>query len=213
MPLLHQVEFNSSIRKEIAVAYRMPEKNIVELLLKESQLDGLALKRIEYQATKFVEYVRKHRMDSSGIDSFLIQYSLSSEEGIALMCLAEALLRVPDKATIDDLIKDKISGANWQSYLGQSKSLFVNATTWALMLTGKILKPEETHISKLSGVLKRMLTRSSEGVIRTSVSQAMKIMSKQFVMGRNIKEALKRSRSLEKLGYCYSYDMQGGKLY
>ncbi len=209
MPFIHQVNLVGNTREMIAKVYRCSEKETVSLLINESQLDEAALKRIEVKASEFVEFVRKHRMDASGIDSFLNQYSLSSEEGVALMCLAEALLRVPDKATIDDLIKDKISGANWKEYLGQSQSLFVNAATWGLMLTGKILSPEESHSAKWSFALKRMLTRSSEGVIRTSVAQAMKIMSKQFVMGRHIKEALKRSQTLEKQGYSYSYDMLG----
>lgn len=209
MPLVHQTDLNGTIRENIAKAYRAPEKEVIENLLKEAQLDDAALQRVDETAIKFVKYVRQHRMDASGIDSFLNQYSLSSEEGVALMCLAEALLRVPDKATIDELIKDKISGAKWESYLGQSKSLFVNAATWGLMLTGKILSPEESRSAKWANTLKKMLTRSSEGVIRASVAQAMRIMSKQFVMGRTIHEAIKRAQTLETQGYCYSYDMLG----
>lgn len=209
MPFLHDVNLSSSIRERIANTYRSSEKEVIASLLKEASLDKESLSRIERQANTFVEYVRKHRRSSSGIDSFLKQYSLSSEEGIALMCLAEALLRVPDKATIDDLIKDKISGANWKSYLGQSSSLFVNTATWGLMLTGKLLKPERAMKISWSNTLKNILSKSSEGVIRASVAQAMRIMSKQFVMGRNVKEALKRAERLEKEGYSYSYDMLG----
>lgn len=209
MLFTHPTEVLAGHRLAIAKAYRCTEHEIVEQLLDMAHIDGLALQHVKDTAMKLVEHVRKNRMESSGIDSFLNQYSLSSEEGIAMMCLAEALLRVPDKATIDDLIKDKLSGPNWSAYLGQSHSLFVNATTWALMLTGRILEPQESTASRWSKVMRSVISRSSEGVIRKAVGQAMKIMSKQFVMGRNIKEAIKRAKSLEKIGYRYSYDMLG----
>jgi RHH-type proline utilization regulon transcriptional repressor/proline dehydrogenase/delta 1-pyrroline-5-carboxylate dehydrogenase len=156
-----------------------------------------------------VEEVRKQRLGKSGLDSFLYQYDLSSEEGIALMCLAEALLRVPDKATVDKLISDKISTADWKSHLGKSKSSFVNAATWGLMLTGKIYNPYTDHLSSLSKAFKGIVKRGGEPVIRKAINQAMKILGKQFVMGQTINEALKRAKELENKGYLYSYDMLG----
>lgn len=124
------------------------------------------------------------------------------------MCLAEALLRVPDSATIDNLIKDKLAGGDWKSHRGQSDSFFVNATTWALMLTGKVLTPESAQTA-VSKSLMKLINRSSEAVVRTAVDKAMRIMSKQFVMGRTIKEALTRAKKKEAQGYRYSYDMLG----
>ena len=124
------------------------------------------------------------------------------------MCLAEALLRVPDNLNIDLLIKDKLSNANWKSHQAQSHSFFVNATTWALIITGKVLSPEKAE-SVLTKSLLTLINRSSEGVVRAAVDQAMRIMSRQFVMGRTIEEALKRAEKKETVGYRYSYDMLG----
>lgn len=199
----------SGIRYDIENTYRADEKSYVQQLLDAAQLDSRTLSNIELRAKVLVEAVRKARQNASGIDSFLNQYALSTDEGIALMCLAEALLRVPDKDTVDALIKDKLSKANWQSHLGKSKSFFVNATTWALMLTGSILEPHKIGAAKMTTSLRRFMQRTSEPVIRKAVHQAMRIMSKQFVMGRTIKEAIKRARELEKLNYRYSYDMLG----
>lgn len=124
------------------------------------------------------------------------------------MCLAEALLRVPDNATIDGLIKDKLTSADWKSHRGQSESFFVNATTWALMLTGKVLTPERAD-STLTKALFKLINRSGEGMVRKAVDTAMRIMSKQFVTGRTIIEALGRAKKKEARGYRYSYDMLG----
>lgn len=124
------------------------------------------------------------------------------------MCLAEALLRVPDNPTIDSLIKDKLTAADWKAHRGQSDSFFVNATTWALMLTGKVLTPEKAD-SMLSKALFKLLNRSGESVVRKAVDKAMRIMSKQFVTGRTIEEALVRAKKKEAIGYRYSYDMLG----
>lgn len=199
--------------KRLAIfnAYHMDEKQCVEKLLEEAKLDDEAVEYITAQAAEWVLEVRKARLTSRGIDTFLSQYALSSEEGIALMCLAEALLRIPDKETIDALIRDKLSGADWKSHLGKSESFFVNAATWALMLTGNVLKTEdpEKQESTLNHALKKLLSRTGEPVIRKAVEHGMRIMSKQFVMGRTIEEAVKRAESNEKMGYRYSYDMLG----
>lgn len=196
-------------RAEINRAYRMDELQIVKELIEKASLSDEILNKTRQNAHQLVELVRQERRKSTGIDSFLTEYSLSSEEGIALMCLAEALLRVPDNATIDNLIKDKLTAADWKSHRGQSDSFFVNATTWALMLTGKVLNPEKAG-SVLSKSLLKVLNRSGgEGLVRKGADKAMRIMSKQFVMGRTIKEALVRAKKKEAIGYRYSYDMLG----
>lgn len=188
--------------------FRAPEHDYVSLLIDYGQLTAHDNEQIKYQAIKLIQEIRNRRLKSSGIDSFLTEYSLSSEEGVALMCLAEAMLRVPDKVTIDSLIKDKLGTADWGSHRGQSHSFFVNATTWALMLTGKVLHPEKAETS-LSKVIMQLVNRSGEGIVRKAVERAMVIMSRQFVMGRTIKEATKRAKVNEAKGYSYSYDMLG----
>ncbi len=196
------------LRAQIDHAYRAPEHQMVQDLLKAAQLDPKLNGAIRNAAISLVEAVRAGRKKNVGIDSFLTEYSLSSEEGIALMCLAEALLRVPDDPTINGLIKDKISSVDWKSHQGQSDSFFINATTWALMLTGSVLAPEKAS-TRLNQAVMTVLNRSGEGVVRVAVEKGMRIMSKQFVMGRTIKEALKRAKKKEAQGYRYSYDMLG----
>lgn len=195
-------------RATINDAYRAPELNIITRLIEYAALDDNQLASIRHTATRLVEQVRSLRKKSTGIDSFLTEYALSSDEGIALMCLAEALLRVPDNQTIDELIKDKLTKGDWSAHRGQSDSVFVNATTWALMLTGKVLAPERAE-SVLSQSLFKLMNRSGEGVVRKGADAAMRIMSKQFVMGRTIHEAIARAKKKEAIGYRYSYDMLG----
>lgn len=193
----------------LAASYRMDERERVSFLLEKAKLTINQSAAVKEMALKLVAHVRAARLNASGIDSFLNQYALSTNEGIALMCLAESLLRVPDKKTIDALIKDKLTGLDWKAHKGQSKSFFVNAATWALMLTGKVLTPSEQRSSIFSNSLSKVVSRTGEPMIRKAVEQAMRIMSKQFVMGRNINEAIKRAVSLEEKGYRYSYDMLG----
>ncbi|WP_454780812.1 bifunctional proline dehydrogenase/L-glutamate gamma-semialdehyde dehydrogenase PutA [Legionella sp. WA2022007384] len=202
------IQLPEGLRAAINHAYRLDELPLITELCEKAALGQQQLIDIKNSATKLVESVRTERKKSTGIDSFLTEYALSSDEGIALMCLAEALLRVPDSATIDNLIKDKLSGGNWKSHIGQSDSFFVNATTWALMLTGKILTPEKAE-NTLTKSLMKLVNRSSEAVVRKAVDKAMRIMSKQFVMGRTISEALSRAKKKEAQGYRYSYDMLG----
>lgn len=196
------------VRAEINAAYRATEIDVVTNLIEKAELDAETSSNIQKLAIELVKNVRENKKKSVGVDSFLIEYPLSSEEGIALMCLAEALLRVPDSTTIDDLIKDKIAGANWQAHKGQSNSFFINAATWALALTGKVLSADKLE-SKLSRALMGMINRSGEGVVRVAANKAMRIMSKQFVMGRTILEAIQRAAEKESKGYRYSYDMLG----
>jgi RHH-type proline utilization regulon transcriptional repressor/proline dehydrogenase/delta 1-pyrroline-5-carboxylate dehydrogenase len=204
----HSINLPEGLRAAINDAYRVDELSLITDLCEIATLGQHEMSGIKTSATKLVEAVRSERKKSTGIDSFLTEYALSSDEGIALMCLAEALLRVPDNATIDNLIKDKLAGGDWKSHQGQSESFFVNATTWALMLTGKVLAPEKAE-NTLTKALMKLVGRSSEVVVRTAVDKAMRIMSKQFVTGRTINEALTRAKKKEAKGYRYSYDMLG----
>jgi RHH-type proline utilization regulon transcriptional repressor/proline dehydrogenase/delta 1-pyrroline-5-carboxylate dehydrogenase len=196
------------LRAAINKAYRMDELTLITDLCEKAALSPEKIASVKLRASRLVEFVRAERKKSTGIDSFLTEYALSSDEGIALMCLAEALLRVPDSATVDTLIKDKLAGGDWKAHRGQSDSFFVNATTWALMLTGRVLTPERAE-NTVSKALMKLVNRSSEAVIRTAVDKAMRIMSKQFVMGRTIDEAISRAKKKEDQGYRYSYDMLG----
>ena len=160
--------------------------------------------RICANAAALVRDIRGHSAPGL-MEVFLAEYGLSTDEGVALMCLAEALLRVPDAETIDALIEDKIAPSNWGKHLGKSSSSLVNASTWALMLTGKVLDDERSPVGALRGAIKRI----GEPVIRTAVSRAMKEMGRQFVLGESIESAMKRAAGMEEKGYTYSYDMLG----
>jgi RHH-type transcriptional regulator, proline utilization regulon repressor / proline dehydrogenase / delta 1-pyrroline-5-carboxylate dehydrogenase len=196
------------LSKAISEHYLVDEKSHVLKLIALADLPEERLERIRQTAGKLIQKLREVRMSRGGLDAFLIQYDLSSEEGIALMCLAEALLRIPDSDTADRLIQDKISKGEWEHHLGKSDSMFVNAATWSLMLTGKILNPEKSG-GKFKETLKNFLVNNSEGVIRNSVRQAMKILGRQFVMGETIEEAQTRAKKQERIGYRFSYDMLG----
>jgi RHH-type proline utilization regulon transcriptional repressor/proline dehydrogenase/delta 1-pyrroline-5-carboxylate dehydrogenase len=197
------------LRQRLRTAYRADETACVDALLTEAELPAEMLDRIALRARALVQGVRAARLGQGGLDAFLHEYQLSSREGVVLMCLAEALLRIPDADTADALIKDKLGSADWERHLGTSESLLVNASTWALMLTGRIVKFGGDETRDLAGVLRRLVGRSGEPVIRQAVTQAMRILGRQFVMGRNIEEALDRARAVEKRGYRYSYDMLG----
>ncbi len=188
--------------------YLIDEEIWVNQLLDYANTDTEKREKIKQLATCLVENVRAKMDDMDGIDAFMKEYDLSSKEGILLMCLAEALLRIPDKTTIDKLIKDKILNADWQSHLGKSDLLFVNASTWGLMLTGKIIDPDENR-STMKRALDKFINKTGEPVIRQGVHHAMQMMGKHFVMGRNIKEAIKRSAKEDFKNYRYSYDMLG----
>jgi RHH-type proline utilization regulon transcriptional repressor/proline dehydrogenase/delta 1-pyrroline-5-carboxylate dehydrogenase len=203
-----QAEDFDDCTSAINKTYRLDEKKYIPELLNYAKLDTKQLSKTELTATALIKKFRIESAKSTGIDSFLMEYSLSSEEGIALMCLAEALLRVPDVATIDGLIKDKLGHRNWRSHKGKSASFFVNATTWGLILTGKVLSSEKAE-NRLSEILLKLLNKSGEGFIRKAVDKAMRIMSQQFVMGKTIEGALKRAKKKEEKGYLYSYDMLG----
>lgn len=189
--------------------YRQDEALCLEKLLAEASLSVDTLQSIQKRAREWMVDIRANRLKQGGLDAFLYQYDLSSEEGIALMCLAEALLRIPDSSTIDRLIRDKIASQNWEEHLGKSPSWFVNAATLGLMLTGKVLSAKEQDPKTLFESLKNLMSRTGEPLIREAVKNAMKILGNQFVMGRTIKSALKRAEKWETLGYRYSFDMLG----
>ncbi|MGP1393888.1 MAG: bifunctional proline dehydrogenase/L-glutamate gamma-semialdehyde dehydrogenase PutA [Inquilinaceae bacterium] len=194
-------------RAAIDGAYRMDETAAVTALIEQARLPAAASRRLEARAAELVEGVRRAH-HSGGLEAFLQEYELSTKEGVALMCLAEALLRIPDAATADLLIEDKIGGADWDAHVGKGDSLFVNASTWALMLTGRVVKLDD-EMRQPRPLLARLIRRTGEPVIRQAMIQAMRIMGRQFVMGRTIGEALDRAREAEKHGYRYSYDMLG----
>jgi RHH-type proline utilization regulon transcriptional repressor/proline dehydrogenase/delta 1-pyrroline-5-carboxylate dehydrogenase len=201
------------LRAAIRDHARIDETEAAAQLLDAADLPAAMLARIADRARRFVVAVRRERRGKGGIDAFLHEYALSSQEGVALLCLAEALLRIPDPATIDRLIRDKLGGTDWASHLGHSESVFVNASTWALMLTGRLLRAEQLPAApgahELRAALLRFAARSGEPVVRQAVSAAMRILSRQFVMGRTIGEALDRARGPERQGWRHSYDMLG----
>jgi len=195
-------------RLAIDALYRADEGEVVRSLLRQSRLKPAQSKMVTSRARRLVKSVRSARLSRGGIDAFLQEYELSSDEGVVLMCLAEALLRIPDADTADRLIRDKIGGADWKKHLGASGSLFVNASTWALMLTGRLLRSDDGD-NDLGSVFTRLVARGGEPVIRQAMTQAMRILGRQFVMGRTIGEALERARSEEEAGYRHSFDMLG----
>ena len=206
----------SALRAQIGVAHRQGEDDAVRAILAAAELPAAARDRIAATARGLVMAVRRERLGKGGLDAFLQEYRLSSPEGVALMCLAEALLRIPDSETVDRLIRDKIASADWQRHLGHSGSLFVNASTWALMLTGRLLRPDGVAPgvgpggdADLGSILRRFIARSGEPVWRQAVTAAMRILADQFIMGRTIEDALERARGAERRGYRHSFDMLG----
>ena len=198
-----------ALRNAISDKLFADETSLVRELANEASLNSDDRKRVADLAKLLVAAVRANRQSQGGIDAFMQQYSLSSEEGVVLMCMAEALLRIPDAETADKLIADKIGGKDWEGHLGQSESLFVNASAWGLMLTGRIVELGKGTVGDVGGYFKRLITRSGEPVIRGAMKQAMRIMGKQFVLGRTIDEALSIAKPLEAEGYRFSYDMLG----
>ena len=189
--------------------YLADEQDLLRALAEVADPGDAARDKIQGMAARLVRAVRNNTRKDGGIDAFLQQYDLSSEEGVLLMCIAEALLRIPDGATADRLIADKITSAQWKDHLGASDSLFVNASTWGLMLTGQLLQLDKDSIDNPGQVLGKLASRAGEPVVRAAMKQAMKIMGFQFVMGRTIEEALERAGKKGNREYRYSYDMLG----
>ncbi|MDJ0979946.1 MAG: bifunctional proline dehydrogenase/L-glutamate gamma-semialdehyde dehydrogenase PutA [Erythrobacter sp.] len=194
-------------RSELRHAYREDEEACIAKRLKQAAPAKKVAKQASQLAIELIEGAREFK--ASGIDAFLQQYGLDTEEGVALMCLAEALLRVPDNETADALIKDKIGAIDWGEHLGESSSTFVNAATFSLMLTGEVLEQPEEHQKGLGKTLRSTINRLGEPVIRKATLQAMRIMGGQFVFGRTIGEALKRAAPERARGLTHSFDMLG----
>jgi RHH-type transcriptional regulator, proline utilization regulon repressor / proline dehydrogenase / delta 1-pyrroline-5-carboxylate dehydrogenase len=194
-------------RTALRQAYRPDEDDVVRERLSQAKLSGSHQGEANAIARTLVKAVRGHK--AAGLDAFLQAYDLGSDEGIALMCLAEALLRIPDAETADELIADKLSGPEWAEKLGDSRSTFVNAATFSLLLTGKVLEEANDKSDSWRAALGRAVGRLGEPVIRTAVSQAMKILGRQFVFGRTIDEALKRAAPEQARGWSHSFDMLG----
>ena len=196
----------SPLRARITAAYRRPEPECIAALIADATLPPDLAAKTARLARTLVETLRA-KSAVSGVKALIQEYSLSSDEGIALMCLAEALLRIPDRATRDALIRDKLAKGDWMSHVGGSPSLFVEAATWGLVVSGKLLDaPGEKG---LAAVLTALIARCGEPVIRNAVDVAMRLMGDQFVTGQTIEEALERSRAMEAKGFRYSYDMLG----
>ncbi|WP_299204461.1 bifunctional proline dehydrogenase/L-glutamate gamma-semialdehyde dehydrogenase PutA [uncultured Amphritea sp.] len=193
-------------RTEIREHYLANETRVIRGLMANARMTVDDRQQISANAAQLVTSVRNDSSPSM-MEKFLGEYGLTTKEGVALMCLAEALLRVPDAMTIDALIEDKVASGNWGGHLGKSKSSLVNSSTWALLLTGKLIAPTEDK--GVTQTLRGMVKRLGEPVVRTAVGQAMKELGRQFVLGRTIEEATKNARKLEKQGYSYSYDMLG----
>ncbi|SDI50698.1 trifunctional transcriptional regulator/proline dehydrogenase/L-glutamate gamma-semialdehyde dehydrogenase [Pseudomonas panipatensis] len=200
----------SVLRAAITAAYRRPETEALPMLLDLARLPKAQAEAANKLALGIAEKLRNQK-NASGrqglVQGLLQEFSLSSQEGVALMCLAEALLRIPDKATRDALIRDKISNGNWSQHLGQSPSMFVNAASWGLLITGKLVS---THNEAgMSSSLNRIIGKSGEPLIRKGVDMAMRLMGEQFVTGETIAEALANAATMESKGFRYSYDMLG----
>jgi RHH-type proline utilization regulon transcriptional repressor/proline dehydrogenase/delta 1-pyrroline-5-carboxylate dehydrogenase len=194
------------LRQAITAAYRRDEPGCIAPLLDQATLPDTIKAAAAATATDLILALRgKHK--GTGVEGLVQEYALSSQEGVALMCLAEALLRIPDTATRDALIRDKIADGNWRAHLGGGRSLFVNAATWGLVVTGKLTT--SVNDLNLASALTRLIARAGEPVIRRGVDMAMRMMGEQFVTGETIAEALKRSRPLEARGFAFSYDMLG----
>jgi len=196
---------DTDIHRDIELATYADEGETLARLMAIAALSASDRARIAARGADLVRAIRAQ--SSPGLMAvFLAEYGLSTDEGIALMCLAEALLRVPDADTIDALIEDKIAPSDWGRHLGHSTSPLVNASTWALMLTGRVLRDEAPGPV---GHLRAAIRRLGEPVIRTAVARAMKEMGRQFVLGETIEGAMARAGGMEKKGYSYSYDMLG----
>jgi RHH-type transcriptional regulator, proline utilization regulon repressor / proline dehydrogenase / delta 1-pyrroline-5-carboxylate dehydrogenase len=202
-------DFLTPVGKAINGDFLADEEAIVRRLANAARMSPADAAQVQATAVRLVQEVRRAPAAKSGLDAFLRQYDLSSQEGVILMCLAEALLRIPDDATADRLIADKLKAGDWASHLGDSQSLFVNASTWGLMLTGRVIRLDAGDVAAPQGAISRVVGRMGEPVVRTAMRQAMRIMGHQFVMGRTIAEALDNSLKGDNRRYRYTFDMLG----
>jgi len=208
MAFFHQgLPKRSPLRQQLLTNYVKDEKSCLEFLLQKAAFSANDESAIAQIATDLIKKVRGRETHKTGIESLMSHFSLTSEEGILLMCLAEALLRIPDKKTQELLIKDKLMGAKWDKYVGAHASRFVNLVAWSLSLSGKIVRDYPDQ--KFKHIWYGMMNRLGEPVIREAIRHTMKLMSEHFVLGNTIEEALTRSKPLAEEGYFFSYDMLG----
>ncbi len=198
-----------NLRTQIRQTKHADEKSCVDDLLKASQLSDVQRERIVSKGRMLVAGCREDSDKAGMMDQFMQQYSLSSKEGVAMMCLAESLLRVPDAETADDLIAEKILSGAWGQHRGESDSIFVNASTWGLMLTGRVVALESEITENTETWIHKMVNRIGEPVVRAAIRQAMKIMGQQYVLGRKIDDAIDRGRKENRKGTRFSFDMLG----
>jgi RHH-type transcriptional regulator, proline utilization regulon repressor / proline dehydrogenase / delta 1-pyrroline-5-carboxylate dehydrogenase len=196
------------LRQKLSQQYNLAEADVIQQLAENCQLSPESRRNIEISAADLVTGIRSDAQPGL-MEQFLAEYGLSTKEGVALMCLAEAYLRTPDALSLDALIRDKIGSGDWGSHAGSAGSFLVNASTWALMLTGRLFKEPKPGEQPLSDVMLQAVSRLGEPLTQKAIAQAMKILGKQFVLGRNIQEALATSRKSGNKNYRYSFDMLG----
>ncbi len=206
---LKELQNTDEILSSLTQNYILDENEYVQSLIDTIDYNEQEFVEQKEQVSQLIKDIRKANNGGTGIDNFLQEYSLDTEEGTVLMCIAEALLRIPDKDTADALIEDKIADTEWKKHLKKSDSLFVNASTWGLMLSGKVTKLGKDYEDKPASILGKMVDRLGEPVIRAAMNTAMKIMGKQFVLGRTINEGLKEGDKNRHKGYTHSFDMLG----
>jgi RHH-type proline utilization regulon transcriptional repressor/proline dehydrogenase/delta 1-pyrroline-5-carboxylate dehydrogenase len=200
------IQPQTPLRAAITAAWRRPETECVPPLLEPTTLSPAQTTQARALALRLATALRE-KTPAGGVEGLIHEYALSSQEGVALMCLAEALLRIPDDDTRDALIRDKVGGGDWRAHLGHSPSLFVNAATWGLLMTGRLTATSSEQ--SLSSALTRLVAKGGEPLIRAAVNLAMRLMGEQFVAGQTIDEALSNGRRLEEKGFRHSYDMLG----
>src|SRR5688500_11034237 len=209
MTIFLPLERTDSIAKAINPQYLAEEQPLVRALADQARLPEGAARNVGARALALVQAVRVASGSGGALDAFLRQYSLASREGVILMCLAEALLRIPDGETADRLIADKIPTGAWDEHLGDSDSLLVNASTWGLMLTGRVVSLDRNEVGEARSWYGKIAAKLGEPVARAALKQAMRILGHQFVMGRDIESALTRAAGKEERDYRYSFDMLG----
>ncbi len=198
----------SGLRTQFRQRRQQSEQQVVESLLEMIDTTEQQTASIHSRAAKLVNALRDEAKPGL-MESFLAEYGLSTDEGVALMCLAEAYLRTPDDSTMDALIRDKIGAGQWSRHRGGADSPFVNVSTWALMLSGRVFRNNKGGEKDLGNIMRKLVQRLGEPVARVAVGEAMKLMGRQFVLGRNIDEAIENGQRNRKKGYRYSYDMLG----
>jgi RHH-type proline utilization regulon transcriptional repressor/proline dehydrogenase/delta 1-pyrroline-5-carboxylate dehydrogenase len=209
MPHFPTLERSDAIARVINPRYLAEEQTLVRDLADRARLDTTATRAVGTRSLALVQAVRNARGSGGALDAFLREYSLASREGVILMCLAEALLRIPDGETADRLIADKIPTGAWDEHLGDSDSLLVNASTWGLMLTGRVVSLDRNEVGEARSWYGKIAAKLGEPVARAALKQAMRILGHQFVMGRDIESALTRAAGKEERDYRYSFDMLG----